>query len=332
MYLSASVLTYNGAAYIKKQLDSILMQTQKVDEIVICDDGSTDETIEIIQAYQNAYPATIHLYQNEQQLGSTKNMEKCLGLVKGDLVFLADQDDIWLPHKVATLCAYFEAHPNIDAVFSNALLINEKDAIIPELHLWDVIGFPEATINSTPNTIPNSKSNSTLTSEFNLFEFLYRVDNIVTGAGLAIRNHKALLTQPFPIVKGLLHDGWIALYYASQGKLAYCTETLFQYRIHAAQQMGGNTSDPAGLLALNGQLYASILDTSSFEKTKASWNRLEQNLRVQNTLLTAYQNIGVDTTVLRKKMETQLKYYYKLGGAAYPVKTKLRSIKKRLGF
>ncbi len=332
MYLSASVLTYNGAAYIKKQLDSILTQTQKVDEIVICDDGSTDDTIAIILDYQNNYPGTIHLYQNEVQLGSTKNMEKCLGLVKGDIVFLADQDDSWLPHKVATLCHFFENHPSVDAVFSNAVLINEKDAIIPELHLWDIIGFPEATINSTPNTIPNSKSNSTLNSEFNVFEFLYRVDNIVTGAGLAIRNHKALLTQPFPIVKGLLHDGWIALYYASQGKLAYCAETLFQYRIHAAQQMGGNTNDPQGLLTLNRNLYASILDTSSFEKTKAYWNRLEQNLCVHNALTTAYQNIGIDTTALRKKMETQLKYYYKLGGLAYPVRTKLRSIKKSLGF
>jgi glycosyltransferase involved in cell wall biosynthesis len=332
MYLSASVLTYNGAAYIKKQLDSILTQTQKVDEIVICDDGSTDDTISIIQAYQNNYPGTIHLYQNEQQLGSTKNMEKCLGLVKGDIVFLADQDDSWLPNKVATLCAFFEANPNMDAVFSNATLINEKDAVLPELKLWDIIGFPEATLNSTLNTIPNSKSNSTLTSEFNLFEFLYRVDNIVTGAGLAIRNHKALLTQPFPTVKGLLHDGWIALYYASQGKLAYCKDTLFQYRIHAAQQMGGNTTDPAGLLEMNQNLYASIINTNRFVQTKAYWNRLEQNLRLQNALTTAYQKIGVDTTELRKKMETQLKYYYELGGAAYPVRAKLRSIKKRLGF
>jgi glycosyltransferase involved in cell wall biosynthesis len=316
MYLSASVLTYNGAAFIKKQLDSILMQTQKVDEIVICDDGSADDTIAIILDYQNNYPGTIHLYQNEVQLGSTKNMEKCLGLVKGDIVFLADQDDIWLPHKVATLCAYFEAHPNIDAVFSNALLINEKDEVMQDKALWDIIGFPQAA----------------LPTAFNLFEFLYRVDNIVTGAGLAIKNIGPLLAQPFPIVKGLLHDGWIALYYASQGKLAYCTETLFQYRIHAAQQMGGNTTDPKGLLEMNQNIYASIINTNSFAQTKAYWNRLEQNLRVQNALTTAYQKIGVDTTALRKKMETQLKDYYELGGAAYPVRTKLRSIKKRLGF
>ena len=76
MYLSASLLTYNGAAYIKKQLDSILNQTKKIDEIIICDDGSTDDTIQIIKAYQNQYPGILHLYQNDVQLGSTKNMEK----------------------------------------------------------------------------------------------------------------------------------------------------------------------------------------------------------------------------------------------------------------
>lgn len=316
MYLSASLLTYNGAAYIKKQLDSILTQTQKIDEIVICDDGSTDETIAIIQAYQNKYPGVIHLYQNEQQLGSTKNMEKCLGLTKGDIVFLTDQDDIWLPVKVTTVCNFFETHPNTEAVFSNATLMNETDALIPNLHLWDIIGFPQAS----------------LPTNFNLFEFLCRVDNIVTGAGLAIKNVKQLLSQPFPIVKGLIHDGWIGLYYASQGKLDYCAEKLFQYRIHAAQQMGGNTTDPEGLLELNSNLYASIINTNSFEKTKAYWNRLEQNLRVQNALAATFKKIGVDNTSLNQQLEAQLNKYYKLGGEVYPVRIRLRSIKKKIGF
>ena len=96
--------------------------------------------------------------------------------------------------------------------------------------------------------------------------------------------------------------------------------------------MGGNTTDPKGLLEMNQNLYASIINTHSFAQTKAYWNRLEQNLRVQNALTAAYQKIGVDTTALRKKMETQLKDNYELGGAAYPVRKRLRSIKKRLGF
>ena len=69
MYLSASLLTYNGAAFIKKQLDSILMQTQKVDEIVICDDISTDETQNIINQYCNKFPNIIKFYINETNGG-----------------------------------------------------------------------------------------------------------------------------------------------------------------------------------------------------------------------------------------------------------------------
>lgn len=316
MYLSASVLTYNGAAYIKKQLDSILTQTQKVDEIVICDDGSTDDTISIIHGYQNQYPGIIHLYQNEVQLGSTKNMEKCLGLTKGEIIFLADQDDIWLPHKVSTLCHFFETHPGVDAVFSNAYVINDSDVAEPNLFLWDIIGFP---LHQLPRNI-------------NLFDFLCRVDNIVTGAGLAIKNVKPILSIPFPDVKGLLHDGWLGLYFASQGKLQYCDEKLFQYRVHAAQQMGGNTSDPKGLLQFNLTVFESNIDTGSFEKTKAYWNRLEQNLRIQNALTQEYQSIGIDQKTIVKQLQAQLKKYYKLGGAAYPVRTKLRSIKKTMPF
>ncbi|MFM6995340.1 MAG: glycosyltransferase [Sediminibacterium sp.] len=314
MYLSASLLTYNGAAYIKKQLDSILSQTKKLDEIVICDDGSTDDTIAIIQNYQNQYPGIIHLYQNEAQLGSTRNMEKCLRLVKGDIIFLADQDDIWLPHKVDTLCRFFETHPTIEAVFSNATLINEAGLEMPHIHLWDIIGFPQ----------------SSLPKDVDVFDFLYRVDNIVTGAGLAIKNVNPLLTLPFPNVKGLLHDGWIALYYASKGKLNYCCENLFQYRIHTAQQMGGNTTNPKGLLQMNLDLFKSKINTNSFASTKAYWNRLEQNIRVQKSLSTVYQAMGIDQKMKLDQLQKQLQEYYMLGGTAYPVRAKLRRIKKAI--
>lgn len=294
----------------------MLRQTKKIDEIVICDDGSTDDTIQIIKAYQAQYPGIIHLYQNEKQLGSTKNMEQCLGLTSGDLVFLADQDDIWLPNKVARLYTFFEAHPNAEAVFSNAELINEADILIPNLHLWDIIGFPQ-------KNLPNN---------LDFFDFLSRVDNIVTGAGLAIKNVKQLLTTPFPNVQGLLHDGWIALYYSSKGRLSYCDEILFQYRIHPAQQMGGNIADPNGLLKMNLDLFESRMDTSSFVKTKAYWNRMEQNLRVQNALKSNYQTLDIDHIALINKMDLQINKFYKVGASVYPLRAKLRNIKKAMGF
>lgn len=294
----------------------MLRQTKKIDEIVICDDGSTDDTIQIIKAYQAQYPGIIHLYQNEKQLGSTKNMEQCLGLTSGDLVFLADQDDIWLPNKVERLCTFFEAHPNAEAVFSNAELINEADILMPNLHLWDIIGFPQ----------------KNLPTNLDFFDFLSRVDNIVTGAGLVIKNVRQLLITPFPNVQGLLHDGWIALYYSSKGKLSYSDEILFQYRIHPAQQMGGNITDPNGLLKINLDLFESRMDTSSFTKTKAYWNRLEQNMRVQNALKSSYQKIDIDHIALINKMQLQINKFYTIGASVYPLRAKLRTIKKAMGF
>ncbi len=293
----------------------MLRQTKKIDEIVICDDGSTDDTIQIIKAYQTQYPGIIHLHQNEKQLGSSKNMEQCLGLTSGDLVFLADQDDIWLPNKVARLCTFFEIHPNTEAVFSNAELINEADILMPNIHLWDIIGFPQ----------------KNLPTNLDFFDFLIRVDNIVTGAGLAIKNVKQLLTTPFPNVQGLLHDGWIALYYSGKGRLSYCDEILFQYRIHPAQQIGGNIADPNGLLKMNLDLFESRIDTSSFAKTKAYWNRLEQNMRVQNALKSSYQKIEIDHIALINKMQLQINMFYTIGATAYPLRSRLRTIKKAIG-
>ena len=184
------------------------------------------------------------------------------------------------------------------------------------MYLWDIIGFPQ----------------KDLPKNLDYFDYLCRVDNMVTGAGLVIKNVKQLLTIPFPNEKGLLHDGWIGLYYSSKGKLSYCDEILFQYRIHPSQQMGGNITDPDGLLKMNLDLFESSIDTSSFTKTKAYWNRIEQNLRLQNTLSISYQKMEIDENTIQQKLQLQLNDFYKKGRKAYPLMARLRTIKKAMGF
>ena len=90
MKVSVAMCTYNGHQYIKEQLLSILEQTIPIDEIIICDDGSKDATIQIIIEYMNAYPGVIKLIKNSQNLGYTKNFEKAICLCSGDIIFLAD--------------------------------------------------------------------------------------------------------------------------------------------------------------------------------------------------------------------------------------------------
>jgi glycosyltransferase involved in cell wall biosynthesis len=100
MKTSVAICTFNGEKYIKAQLESILNQTLAIDEIIICDDGSNDKTIAIIELIQIENPNKISLYKNKVNLGSTKNFEKAISICTGYYIFLSDQDDIWKENKV----------------------------------------------------------------------------------------------------------------------------------------------------------------------------------------------------------------------------------------
>ncbi len=99
MKTSVAMCTYNGESYLDEQLQSILEQTEPIDEIVICDDGSIDKTLSIIEKFIKA-GTPIRLILNQKNLGYTRNFEKAICLCSGDIIFLADQDDIWMPEKV----------------------------------------------------------------------------------------------------------------------------------------------------------------------------------------------------------------------------------------
>jgi glycosyltransferase involved in cell wall biosynthesis len=100
MKISIAMATYNGEKYLQEQLDSFVNQTRLPDELVVCDDGSNDETISILTTFQKSVPFTVRIYENPQNLGYAKNFEKAVSLCKGDIIFLSDQDDFWFDHKI----------------------------------------------------------------------------------------------------------------------------------------------------------------------------------------------------------------------------------------
>ena len=104
--ISVCMATYNGEKYLKEQLDSILKQIQSSDELIVSDDGSSDLTRTIVQEYQNQYK-NIHLV-NGPKCGVQKNFENALKHAKGDILFLSDQDDIWVEGKVDRVLKEFE--------------------------------------------------------------------------------------------------------------------------------------------------------------------------------------------------------------------------------
>src|SRR6266581_2981469 len=140
MRLSVAMCTYNGARFLPEQLESIAAQTRLPDELVVCDDGSKDQTVETIKAFAERAPFSVRLEINETNLASTKNFEKAISLCKGDIVALSDQDDVWKPRKLSVLEKTLEEHPEAGYVFSDAELVDVAGRPLGRT-LWNTIRF-----------------------------------------------------------------------------------------------------------------------------------------------------------------------------------------------
>ena len=131
MKTSVVMATYNGEEYIKEQLDSFLMQTKKIDEVIICDDVSKDSTVELIEKYIKVHKLESKwvLIQNKYNLGYADNFYKGLMKATGDYIFFADQDDVWCENKVEKMTEVMEKNQNIMMLCSDfEPLISSKDA------------------------------------------------------------------------------------------------------------------------------------------------------------------------------------------------------------
>ncbi len=118
MRISVALASYNGEKFIEEQLQSILSQLDDYDEIVISDDGSTDQTISIIHNLQEIHPQ-IHLIKGPKQ-GIFRNFMCAISHCKNDIVFLADQDDVWCAEKVKKITTCFEKNKEADVILHNA--------------------------------------------------------------------------------------------------------------------------------------------------------------------------------------------------------------------
>lgn len=132
MTISVCMGIYNGEKYIEDQLESIRIQTQRPDEVILCDDGSTDHTVEIVRRFISDKNLQGHwkLYCNPEKKGYPGNFYYACSLCTGDIVFLSDQDDIWATDKIAKMCKVFGEHTEARAVCCKFGLIDAQGKTI----------------------------------------------------------------------------------------------------------------------------------------------------------------------------------------------------------
>lgn len=221
MKISVALCTYNGERFLREQIDSILNQSFKVHEIVICDDQSSDGTLEILNEYKAQYPDIFQIHRNEINLRSVKNFEKAIGLCSGDIIFLSDQDDKWTENKVADYVDYFTTHPEIKALASNGYCLNENSLVEEKYSLWDVPQFLKE-----------------VNAGLDYYTIITHISNVATGASMAFRKELVTDILPFPSSDKIHHDEWIALISSNRNQFELLQQKYFYYRIHSNQQVG----------------------------------------------------------------------------------------------
>jgi hypothetical protein len=217
--ISIALCTYNGELFLARQLASIQQQTVLPYELVICDDGSTDNTLEIVRDFAASVLFPVRIFRNEHNLGFVANFERAIGLCQGDLIALSDQDDIWYPTRLERAQMAFAAHPEVGLVFSDADIIDDQDRLTGK-RLWLNFGFA------------GDLKQRLLAGDYTV---LVR-NRFVTGATVMFRSR--LRANCLPFGSGWLHDEWLAPTAAAVADVLPIDSPLIRYRIHTSQQVG----------------------------------------------------------------------------------------------
>ena len=225
---SIAVCTFNGADYLSTQWASLLAQEQLPDEVVVCDDQSTDGTVALLHRLAAQSPFPVRILKNPVRLGYNKNFEKALLECTSDLIFICDQDDAWFPDKIKTMARFMVDHPDIEAAFCDAWVTDEQ-LQERQSRFWEWVRFDTAT---------RSRWQSGEMMEVMLD------GNRVMGCATVLRSSFLANALPVPeSVPGYIYDGWLGLVGAARHSVAFIDEPLQLYRTHPQQQIGVRESD-----------------------------------------------------------------------------------------
>lgn len=225
--ISVALCTHNGARFIGEQMRSICLQTLPPSQIVLSDDASTDDGVEVaIETFnacarlQPGLHINLRVLRNEPALRVTKNFEAAVSACDGKYIALCDQDDVWDPRRLALMAAQFDRHPELLLLHSNARLVG-----VARQDLGDSLF--EA-IEVKPLELAKIHAG-------HAFDVLLR-RNLVTGATTMFR--KSLLKSALPFPRQWLHDEWLAIVASAIGRIDVLEDELIEYRQHDGNQIG----------------------------------------------------------------------------------------------
>ena len=194
--------TYNGAQHIQSQVASILKQLNALDQLIIVDDQSTDNTIDIIRNFKDS---RIQLMINPYNMGAALTFNRALHEAEGDLIFLSDQDDLWHDDKVSTLVDMFSTK-DLDLIIHDALVL--RDGMLVHASLFKMV-------NSAPGVIKNT------------------ISNTFTGCCMAFKREIFREILPISAHIGIFHDAWIGVLAEFFGyKIAFLHKPLMDFNRH----------------------------------------------------------------------------------------------------
>lgn len=246
MELSVAMATYNGEKYLSKQLDSIISQTLKPAEIIVCDDNSTDSTANILTHYQQNQKLNYEV--NPARLGLIRNFKKAVSLAKGDYIALSDQDDEWMPEKLAQTVSLLKEIEKTELpclVYSDLLYVDEQGNIL----------------------------NHSFRSEYGQDKYQHNLQtllfsNFVTGCTIVMNKKMALYFAAMPD-DVRFHDEWIALVAFTFGRAASVDKPLVRYRRHANNLSIANDTKPRNrFMSVVNQLKAALNGKDDFLETQ----------------------------------------------------------------
>lgn len=220
MRVSVALCTYKPGRYLEEQLESIARQTVRPDEIIVTDDSPPNGSLEFITRVLERVGIPFRTVGNPDRLGVVANFEKAISQCTGDLIFLSDQDDVWVSTKVEETLGFFSSHPECLLAHSDGWITNEH--LEPTGTLFDVFMIGER----ERYEVAHGRASAA-----------FHRGNRCTGAACAFRRVLFNSARPFPIGV-VLHDEWLAVCAAAANRIGIIDSKLIQYRQHASNAVG----------------------------------------------------------------------------------------------